>query len=127
MMCLGITSDSQFIKRVLCSANAKKFPICVLGVDYSDKTVSCKEFLRIFRQDLIQEKVTEAVRNKCEGKKPHGVNVQQMLDVVKDTWYELAGGDDPPSINIKTIAHFLSDVWKVSDRSYALKYIHHCV
>ena len=53
MMCLGITSDSTFIKRVLCSASAKKFPICVLGATYADKTVSCKEFLRLFRQDLI--------------------------------------------------------------------------
>lgn len=53
--------------------------------------------------------------------------MQQMLDVVKDTWYDLAGGEDPPSIDIHTIANFLADVWKVSDRAYALKYIHHCV
>lgn len=37
MMCLGITSDSNFIKRVLVQANPAKFPADTHSVSYDDK------------------------------------------------------------------------------------------
>lgn len=46
-----------------------------------------------------------------------------MLDVVKQTWYQLADGKDPLELSIEVVATHLALKWKVSDYPYSLKYI----
>lgn len=56
-------------------------------------------------------------------KRHHVPTVAQMLEVVNQTWYFLADGQDPLELAIEIVAGHLAFNMKVSDKSNAIKYI----
>lgn len=59
MIALGLSSDSEFCKKVMRAISPLKFGKDAGDEVFDDKQLSLKEFIKIFKKDQVSENLTE--------------------------------------------------------------------
>jgi hypothetical protein len=125
-----VSSDKAFLKKVVRAANPLKFQ---KDADFLEHRLTLKDFLVLFRQDTLGDKLVECLRalavNSDVNKKvasTHTVTVAQMQAAIKHVWYQLASREkelDPSNLTVSNVTAMLAFEWKIADQPNCMKYL----